>query len=40
MQDPVCFIDCCAGSHSTGVAAMMLGCHYVGFDIDPQSEVH
>jgi hypothetical protein len=39
LQDPVCIVDPCAGTHSTGVAALTYGCNYIGFDKDPAAEV-
>jgi DNA modification methylase len=39
LQESVCIIDPCAGTHSTGVAALSYGCNYIGFDKDAAAEV-
>ena len=39
LQAPVCIVDPCAGTHSTGVAALTYGCNYVGFDKDAAAAV-
>jgi len=35
----VTILDPFGGTHSTGVAAIMAGCGYIGFDNDPESKV-
>jgi DNA modification methylase len=38
-QGKVTILDPFGGSHSTGVAAIMAGCGYIGFDNDVASKV-